>query len=277
MRNRIGVIYQMHHLLEEGPEKLFNLGVECIQLQSFEPEKFTKENAEKVLELLDGKVEISSFWCGWSGPQIWGLHNGPSTLGIVPEAYRSMRVKELCKGADFAKMLGVTEMATHLGFVPEYPMTDAYRGVFCAVKTIADYCESLGIHFNFETGQETPPTLMRLVQDLDTEYVGINLDPANLITYGKGNPIDALDIFGDRIRGVHVKDGVYASGDFHKHGQQTFIGEGAVNFPVFLPKLIKQGYKGDLYIEREITGEQQMIDIKKTIVYVNEILDTIFD
>ncbi len=110
-------------------------------------------------------------------------------------------------GADFAEMIGAPNMATHVGFIPENPSTAEYRGVFGAVKQIAEYCKSKNIHFNFETGQETPVTLMRMITDLENDFVGINLDPANLIMYGKGNPIDAVGIFGSRVRGVHVKDG----------------------------------------------------------------------
>ena len=51
------------------------------------------------------------------------------------------------------------------------------------------------------------------------------------------------------------------------------MGEGTVNFPVFLPKLLERGYRGDLYIEREISGEQQIKDIKDTIAYVKNILN----
>ncbi len=140
------------------------------------------------------------------------------------------------------------------------------------VRTIAQYCKSKGIGLNFETGQETPVTLMRVFQDAGCDNLGINLDPANLIMYGRGNPVDAIDIFGDKIRGVHVKDGDYPKDDFYKLGNEKVVGEGSVNYPVFLLKLLKQGYKGDLYIEREIAGEQQTIDIKKTIDYIKGLM-----
>ena len=116
---------------------------------------------------------------------------------------------------------------------------------------------------------------MRMITDIGTDNVGINFDPANLILYGKGNPVnpvDALDMFKGYLNGVHVKDADYPT-DYYKFGMERVVGEGSVNFPVFLPKLIKQGYKGDLYIEREISGEQQIIDIKKTIKYLNHLMD----
>ena len=114
---------------------------------------------------------------------------------------------------------------------------------------------------------------MRMITDIGEENVGINLDPANLVMYGKANPVDALDLFKGYINGVHVKDGDYPSGDFYKLGREKFVGEGSVNYPVYLPKLINQGYTGDLYIEREISGDQQIIDIKKTIEYIKGLMN----
>lgn len=128
------------------------LDIDCVQLQCFQPELFTNENAEKVRAALDGKIRISSFWAGWSGPQMWNHSEGPQTLGLVPDAYRGKRLDELIKGADLAEALGVHEMATHVGFIPETPSTDAYCGLVATVKYIASYCRSKDIHFNFETG-----------------------------------------------------------------------------------------------------------------------------
>ena len=113
---------------------------------------------------------------------------------------------------------------------------------------------------------------MRLFSDIGAENLGVNLDPANLILYGRGNPVDAIDIYGSKIRGVHVKDGDYPKDDFYKLGNERVVGEGSVNYPVFLPKLLKSGYKGDLYIEREITGQKRADDIKKTIIYIKSLM-----
>ena len=270
--NSIGVIYGLSGLLRDGPQKLLDLGVECIQLNCWETELLIKENAEKTMEILKGKIRISSFWAGWSGPKVWNNIDGPLTLGLVPPPYRFQRMQDLIKGADFASWLGIADMATHMGFIPEHPVFPEYRDVVQAVKHVANYCRDKGIFFNFETGQETPVTLMRIIKDTGCDNLGVNLDPANLILYGRGNPIDALDIFKGYIRGVHVKDGDYQTTDFNKLGHERVVGEGSVNFPVFLPKLLKQGYRGDLYIEREISGDQQITDIKKTIKYLKELI-----
>ena len=271
--NGIGMIYPLEKILAGNMDDLLSFGLDCVQIMCWNMNNYTEENAEKVKKALDGKLRISSVWAGWTSPAIWNFVSGPETLGIVPETYRFQRMQELRKGMDFASWLGVKDVATHMGFIPECPSYQGYWGVVEAVKWVGQYAKSKGIWFNFETGQETPTTLMRTIQDTGLDNLGVNLDPANLIMYGKGNPVDAVGIYGDKIRGVHLKDGNYPSGDFNRLGHETKVGEGSVNYPVFINKLVKeQGYTGDLYIEREISGEQQIKDIKDTIVYIKELL-----
>ena len=109
---------------------------------------------------------------------------------------------------------------------------------------------------------------------MNTGNLFINLDPANLIQYGKANPIDALDVIGDYVRGVHAKDGFYPTNG-RELGREVKVGEGKVNFPVFLRELNARGYDGSLTIEREISGEQQLIDIRETQTYLQKLIDSL--
>jgi sugar phosphate isomerase/epimerase len=43
------------------------------------------------------------------------------------------------------------------------------------------------------------------------------------------------------------------------------VGDGKVRFPEFIKKLRKIGYTGELIIEREIGGDQQLKDIRETV------------
>lgn len=272
-KNKIGVIYQLKEALENGIKNLIELDINCVQLQCFSPELLTQENAKKVKKImLDSGIEISSFWAGWTGPNVWNLTEGPETLGLVPEKYREHRYQELLKGVDFASWLGVKSVATHVGFIPETPDNKLYQGTLAVLKNLVDYCTSKNVCFNFETGQETPDTLMNIIKDINNpDYTGISFDPANLIIYGKGNPTEAIDTFGKYIKEVHIKDADYSSVP-NEMGCEQVVGEGQVNFSVFLPKLLNQGYTGNLYIEREIQGEQKNIDIKNTVTYIRKFL-----
>lgn len=277
--NSIGIIQNLDGFLSDGGERLVSemveIGIETVQILVNESSYtyMTERGAERLLSMTDGKLRITSLWGGWhAGPSVWNFVDGPSTLGIVPSAYTAQRLEHLKRDVDFAHRLGVRDVMTHVGFIPEQPCTDAYRSVVSAVREMADYCAKYDMYFNFETGQETPVTLMRAISDTNRQNLGINLDPANLIMYGKGNPVDAVGIFGERIRGVHVKDGDYPRDDYYRLGKERVVGEGSVNFPVFLPRLLASGYKGDLYIEHEISNRDRAADVKCVVKYIKALI-----
>ena len=241
----------------------FGLGV-C-QLVGWDLALARLELADAVKEESEASgVRVCAFWAGVPGPAVWNFKEGPITLGLVPEEYRAERVEALKKWGDFAARLGAPAIITHCGFIPENMTDPAYDGVVEAIADVARHCEELGIGFWFETGQETPVVILRTIQRVGTSNLGINLDPANLLMYGKGNPIDSLDVFGQYVRNIHVKDGLCPT-DGENLGHEVPAGEGKVRFPEFMKKLKAIGFTGELIIEREISGEQQAIDIRRTV------------
>jgi len=246
-------------------EQVRELGATTCQLSFWGGAELSQEAAERTRDdAAAAGVVITSVWCGWSGPAVWDFVDGPSTIGLVPPKYRDTRTAELKRGAQFTAWLGVSNMITHVGFLPPDPKNPDYIGTVEALKQAADACGERGICFCFETGQETPVVLLRCMQDIGRPNLGVNLDPANLLMYGNANPIDALDILGPYIRDVHAKDGDYPT-DGRRLGPEKALGEGRVNFPVLVPKLKSFGYAGSLTIEREISGPQQTVDIRKAI------------
>ncbi len=249
-------------------QKVAENGFPTCQFCTWDESHLTDATADLVRESAARHgIEITAFWCGWCGPGVWNFYEGPITLGLVPTTYRWERIKMLKKGSDFAKRLGVTDMITHVGFLPENPITQEYAEVVSAIRQVALHCKRNGQYFLFETGQETPVTLRRTIEDVGTGNLGINLDPANLILYGKANPVDALDVFGSYVRNVHGKDGCYPT-DGKNLGEEKPIGEGKVNYPALIQKLKSIGYDGPITIEREISGEQQQKDILKAKEYL---------
>lgn len=260
----IGVI----NILRNGGDcfgHVSDFGLSVCQLMCWDPELATAEVADRVAECAaQAGVRICAVW-GWvTGPGKWNFTEGPVTLGLIPEEYRSERVATLKRWADFAERIGAPALITHCGFIPENMTDPAYPAVVEAIREVAAYCESKGLGFWFETGQETPVVLLRTIERVGTSNLGINLDPANLILYGKGNPVDALDVIGPYVRNVHVKDGLYPT-DGDRLGKEVPAGEGKVNFPALLAKLQELGYDGELIIEREISGDEQARDIRATI------------
>lgn len=259
---KLGIIVGM--MIEELDgefRKLREFGFDTCQLGSWTADWFTDENAEIVKRLLDKyRVEVSAFWCGWEGPCEWNMIQGPVTIGLVPAAYRSARLNTLKRCSDFMKKIGITDLVTHVGFIPVNPGDPDYIGLIGALRDLVKYCGNNGQYFLFETGQETPTTLLRTMEDIGFNNVGVNLDPANLLMYGMGNPLDALDVFGKQVRNIHGKDGVYPTNG-RELGKEKPLGEGKVNYPAFIRKLKEIGYDRYITIEREINGEQQIKDI----------------
>ncbi len=269
---KIGVLFQLEKDVDTEMSKVASLGLKSCQITCWDMDMLTPEKAEEV-KAASAKygVSVSTFWCGYRGERIWNFIDGPRTLGIVPADMREVRTEDLIHGSDFAKLLGVDQMATHAGFLPECPTDPQYPGVIDALRKIAEHCKQNGQYFLFETGQETPTTLLRVIEDVGTGNLGINLDPANLLMYGKANPVDSLRIIGKYVRDVHGKDGEYPTCG-SMLGVEKPLGEGSVNFPALIKGLKECGYDGAITIEREISGEKQIADIKRAIDILNDLI-----
>ena len=273
MKVGVQIILDKNTDIVEKIKKAADLGFSSIQIVCWHTSLHTEENAEKIITATkEYGVSISSFWAGWSGPKIWNFVDGPSTLGIVPPDYRYQRMQEIMLGSDFAKRIGTDKVVTHAGFIPECPVDPNYRPVVSAIRHIADHCKANGQCFLFETGQETPTTLLRLIEDVGCDNLGVNYDTANLVLYGKANPVDGLSVIGKYVMDMHAKDGEYPTTGA-KLGVEKKVGEGVVNFPAVIAKLKEIGYEGTITIEREIKGEQQTLDIIDTKKYLEKLIN----
>jgi L-ribulose-5-phosphate 3-epimerase len=205
------------------------------------------------------------------GPLEWNFLRGPSTIGIVPPKTRAVRIGALRQVSDFAKELGIGQVQTHCGFIPEDPTDPLYPGAVEAIRTVAQHCHDNGQYFLMETGQETPTTMSRMIRDVAMPNLAVGLDTANLILYGKANPVDAVDILGPHVRSIHAKDGRWPTNP-SELGEEVLIGKGLVNFREVFTKLHRIGYSGAVTIERETSGPQQIEDVRQEKLYLERIL-----
>src|SRR3569833_3525964 len=207
-------------------------------------------------------------------PLVWDFQQGPATIGVVPAKYRSARIDALRQVSDFAKQLGIGQGQTHSGVIPEDPADPLYQPSVEAIRTVAQHCQANGQHFLMETGQETPTAMSRAIRDVNLPNLGVGLDTANVILYGKANPVDAVDILGSHVRSVHAKDGTWPT-DPSKLGEEVMIGKGLVDFKTVFTKLHKLGYTGAITIERETSGPQQVDDVKNEKAYLDQVLSEV--
>ncbi|MBR6727618.1 MAG: sugar phosphate isomerase/epimerase [Clostridia bacterium] len=264
MNNDIGVLIHYRKSTDIALEfqKAKDMEITSCQLCIWDETLFTPEVADTVkAALASTDFKVTAVWGGWGGPCEWNFSYGPSTIGLVPAAYRESRLNALKKASDFAEMIGVDRVITHVGFIPENPDHPDFAGTVGALRNLCRYMKAKNQYFLFETGQETPVTMLRTIQAIGYDNLGINFDTANLILYGKANTLDALDVFGQYVMETHIKDGFYPTNGMAL-GKEAPAGQGKANLPAVVKKLDELGFTGAFTIEREISGDQQIADIK---------------
>jgi len=270
-RMQLGLIVGLTAEIERDLERIVRLGLPTCQLSAA---------ADRVLGTVDPKlvcdaaknagIAVTSCFLGFQG-QFYNRDKGPATMGLVAPDFREVRVPLAKRYADFVAEIGVDSVTCHVGFIPNDEKSEVYKGFIEVQREVALHCRKNGQQWRFETGQELPSTLRRAIEDIDTGNLGVNLDPANLILYGMANPLDAAEILGPYVRGMHAKDGVPPNRD-EALGMETPLGEGEVEFDLLIPRLAKAGFRGPVTIEREISGPEQERDVQKGIEFLQPFL-----
>jgi L-ribulose-5-phosphate 3-epimerase len=184
------------------------------------------------------------------------------TGGLADPQLRPARLELVKWGAQKAKALGLKIMSVHAGFLPEKG-DPARRGFLDCLGRAVDMAAAHGVVLAFETGQEEASLLRATLDDLQTPNAKVNFDPANMLLYNKGNPIEAIWILGKDIVHVHAKDAnvPLTPGTW---GEEVPLGQGQVGMEGFLRALDEVGYHGTLAIEREVGNQEARIKDVKT-------------
>ena len=232
---------------------------------------YTPQLAKRVSDsLIKFSLLPSSLICMGPGTYKWNFIEGPSTIGLVPRENRPARVARLRQGIDFCKAAAIPAVHAHFGFIPEDPADVLYKEFIETMKPLGEYAHNKGIEIYFETGQETPVTLLRAITDIGTGNLFVNYDTANLVMYGKANPLDGLKVIGKYVKALHAKDGMYPVNP-SELGKEVPIPTGEVNFPAILAYLKNIGFNGHVTIEYEL-GEQNNEYILNTKNYLEKII-----
>lgn len=266
---RLGLIIGVSEDPDSSMAKVRDLGLPTCQafVDDFKPGL-----AARLREALDKHgIEATSLVVGGPGREVWDFYQGPLTIGLVPRETRAVRIAHIKKASDFAKQCGIPAVQTHCGFIPENPNDEAYRETVTAMREVAAYCKRNGQSFRYETGQETPITLVRAIQDVGIDNQGVNFDLANLILYGKANPVDAIELLGPYVQGIHAKDGLWPTNP-KQLGEEVPIGKGNVDFQRIIARLKELKYRGAVTIEREISGAQQVEDVRAAKAYLERLI-----
>lgn len=271
----IGVFASIDAGLGVKLEVAQELGVPTIQLHAPAQSTRTAQDASDFLKRIDELgIQLTAVFGGFEGESYADIPTTQRTVGLIPRETRAARTAEMKEIADFAKLLNCSVVALHLGFIPHSAVGDAeYDEVISVTRELCDHCASNGQSLHLETGQETADGLLQFLTDVARDNLFVNFDPANMILYGTGEPIEALKKIGAYVRSIHCKDALWADQPGEAWGQEVPLGEGQVGMETYLKTLLEIGYDGPLTIEREIPQEpeRQKAEIGKAVHLLDQL------
>jgi sugar phosphate isomerase/epimerase len=231
------------------------------------------EQDRVVAQLQDSPLAITCGMIGFAGENYATRETIHATGGLVPDADFKTRYDLAIACGRLGRRLGLTQISTHVGFIPEPSDTAAFEKIRKRLCQLADDYAEFGLALIFETGQETAATLEDFLEAMDRKNVGVNFDPANMLLYGKGDPVAAVYTLAPYIRHVHAKDAKLTVPEpvdaAAWRGNETPLGTGDANLPGVIRALKDIGYQGPLIIERE-AGEDRHADIETAIAFLRK-------
>ncbi|WP_437204801.1 sugar phosphate isomerase/epimerase family protein [Planctomicrobium sp. SH664] len=240
-------------------EVVQELGIPTVQIHAPHPESRTARTAEEFLERCrKANIRITAVFGGFEGESYASIAETARTVGLVPPETQAARLQEMKEISDFARQVGCDVVALHIGFVPQDRNSAEYKKLLDVTRELLDHIQQNRQALHLETGQETADHLLEFIGDVGRDNLFINFDPANMILYGTGNPIEALKKVGHLVRSVHCKDGKWAAADRGvAWGTEVPLGEGDVGMETYLRTLQEIGYEGPLTVEREIPQDRE--------------------
>ena len=251
-------------LQPDGPQQLarqlHDTGIHRVQL-ALDPLRENPAVWDSTADLFrQQQITIVSGMFGTIGEDYSTMETIRRTGGVVPDATWEQNQQNIRVVADIAARLEIKLVTFHAGFLPHDVRDPGFAKLLQRLRLVADIFAAKQIELGFETGQETAPDLKRFLQQLDRKNMGVNFDPANMILYDKGDPIEALRALGPWLKQCHIKDAkrTRTPGTW---GEEVPVGTGEVDWPAFFQQLQQLQFTGFCCIERE-AGSQRVADIR---------------
>ena len=244
------------------------LGIQNVQIACGDPHHASWDEGDDMpIKAKNASFKLTGAMLGFPGEDYTSPQTIEKTGGFGDPATRPERLERFKWSLLRVQDLGVNDIMFHAGFIP--PMNDAGRKSFLqTLETVSTLANNSGVNVSFETGQESSELLFTTLKELDRSNLFVNFDPANMLLYDQGNPIEAVEMLGKYIRSVHLKDAnrPKIKGQW---GEEVVLGKGEVNIPLFLKTLKKVGYSGPMSIEREVGSQQDRFnDILHAVEYL---------
>ena len=240
--------------------KLQEIGIHQVQLALAPLVEAPAVWGETIKVLHQANIKMVSGMFGCVGEDYSTIDSIRLTGGIAPDATWEENLKRIRAFATAAEFLGQKLVTFHAGFVPHDRSSPGFVKMLERLRVVAEIFAAEKIMVGLETGQETAAELATLLVLLERPNVGVNFDPANMLLYGQGDPIQALRLLAPWICQVHIKDAMRPRVP-GKWGSEVSAGSGEVNWPAFFTVLNEVNFTGALVIERE-AGTRRIEDIR---------------
>jgi sugar phosphate isomerase/epimerase len=259
------------HSIEETVKVVKDLGLAHMQLALGELISAGVPAIDDAIKLMEREqVQLTAGMIGFSGEDYTSIATIRQTGGFMPDADWDQRRKLVESAARTGQRMHLAMVSTHIGFVPS-SNEQGYEKMVVRVRDVADLFRSHGLQLLMETGQEGASELLQFLNDVARPNVGVNFDPANMILYGAGNPVDAVRVLGRHVHHVHIKDATSSSKPGTLWGEEVPFGKGDVNATAFIESLRFGGYRGPLVVERE-AGAHRYADVQHAIGVLRSVL-----
>ncbi len=251
-----------------------SVGVRCGQLGIPGDLSLSSAVADGWKEALDReRFALSTVFAAYDGESYADKPAVEHTVGFIPPATREEREQRTYAVSDFAARLEVWSIACHVGFVPEDPADANYVAVRETVRRVCDHAARHYQVFALETGQEPAEAMLRFIQDVGRPNLRINFDPANMILYGTGDPIEAWKTLAPWVISVHAKDGDWPDPAVPESlGSERPLGHGSVGMERFVKAVAASGFRGSLNVERETEDRAERLrDIREAVALLRKL------
>jgi L-ribulose-5-phosphate 3-epimerase len=241
-------------------DKVRASGVDCVHLAIVPA--LAKDGSQYLAKVTKNKLKITATMINFPQEDYSTLESIKATGGIVPDDCWWDNREMALKAIELTAELKVRFLSMHFGFIDIRNPAKA-KILIERTKMLADKADEYNITLLMETGQESAQELRDFLEKLHHPALGVNFDPANMILYGKGSPVEAVGILGPWIKHVHIKDALQTK-IMGTWGSEVVWGTGEVDADKFLRALKSAGFTGALAVERE-GGDDRLGDIKKAV------------
>jgi L-ribulose-5-phosphate 3-epimerase len=243
--------------------KVEQAGLSCVQmaLEPFrtDPSNWPQRNLAKTLS--DAGITAASAMMATKGEDYTTLQSIERTGGVRPDATWRDNLAAAQADAATADLLGVSLVTFHAGFIPRSKQDPLWGTIRDRILMIADCFARFDISVALETGQEPSSVLVEFLEEIDNPMIGVNFDPANIILYGNGDPVEAFRSIAPFVDQVHIKDAV-PTARAGEWGTEVVVGTGAVDWRALLDAVREEDFIGDAMIERE-AGDSRVADVQR--------------